>query len=125
MSTRERVSSLITFVERGDVLGAIVEFYDENVSMQDNANTPTLGREANLERERAFFAGITVHQHRALATVVDGDLAVVSWLLEFTGADGRHYRLDQVAHQEWKGGKIIRERFYYDSAAVLVQSVAA
>jgi ketosteroid isomerase-like protein len=125
MSTRERVSSLIAYVEQGDVLGAITEFYDENVSMQENANAPTVGQKANLERERAFFAGITVHQHRALAAVVDGDLAVISWLLEFTGPDGQRYRLDQVAHQTWKDGKIIRERFYYDSAAVLVQSVAA
>jgi ketosteroid isomerase-like protein len=125
MPTRERVSSLIAYVERGDILGALAEFYDDNVSMQENANTPTLGREANLERERAFFADITVHRHRALAAVVDGDLAVISWLLEFSGADGQRYRLDQVAHQTWKDGKIIRERFYYDSAAVVVQSVAA
>jgi ketosteroid isomerase-like protein len=125
MSTNERVSGLISYVERGDILGAIAEFYDEQVSMQDNTNPPTVGREANLERERVFFAGITVHQHRALAAVVDGDLAVISWLLEFTGADGQRYRLDQVAHQTWKDGKIIRERFYYDSASVLVQSAAA
>ncbi len=125
MSTRERVSGLIARVEKGDILGAITEFYDDSVSMQDNANPPTVGREANLERERAFFAGITVRQHRALAAVVDGDLVVISWLLEFTGADGQRYRLDQVAHQTWRDGKIIRERFYYDSAAILVQSVAA
>ncbi len=125
MSVRERVASLISYVERGDILGAIAEFYDERVSMQDNANPPTVGLEANLERERVFFAGITVHQHRALAAVVDGDYAVISWLLEFTGADGQQYRLDQVAHQTWKDGKIIRERFYYDSASVLVQQSAA
>lgn len=125
MSVRERVSSLISYVERGDILGAIAEFYDERVSMQDNANPPTVGLEANLERERVFFAGITVHQHRALAAVVDGDFAVINWLLEFIGADGQQYRLDQVTHQTWKDGRIIRERFYYDSASVLVQQSAA
>ena len=29
---------------------------------------------------------------------------------------GRQIELDEVAYQEWRDGKIIRERFYYDPA---------
>jgi len=49
---------------------------------------------------------------------------VIHWLLEFTGGDGKRYRLDQLAHQEWKDGRIVRERFYYDSATIVDERAA-
>ena len=118
MSTRDRVQQLVRYVEQGRIVEAIDEFYADDVSMQDNANPPVVGRVANRERERAFFGGIDVHQHRALSVTVDGDRAVIHWLFEFTGADGRRYRMDQLAHQTWKNGRIVGERFYYDSASI-------
>ena len=77
-----------------------------------------VGRKANAERERTFFSSITLHDNRARTVVVDGDHVVISWLLDFTGADGKRYRLDQLAFQTWRGDRIVRERFYYDSAAI-------
>jgi len=119
MSTRDHVTRLVRYVEANRILDAIDELYDEHVSMQDNHNPPVVGQAANRERERQFFGGITLHQHRALSIAVDGDQAVIHWLLEFTGGDGKRYRLDQLAHQEWKDGRIVRERFYYDSATIV------
>jgi ketosteroid isomerase-like protein len=119
-STRSRVAQLVAYVESNRILDAIDEFYDENVSMQDNLDPPVVGKAANRERERVFFGGITVHQNRALSVAVDGDQAVINWLLEFTGGDGTRYRMDQLSHQEWKDGRIVRERFYYDSARIVV-----
>ena len=118
MSTRDQVAQLVRFVEANRILDAIDQFYDEDVSMRDNGNAPVVGRAANRERERAFFAGITVHEHRALSVVVDGDHAVIHWLFEFTGGDGKRYRLDQLSYQDWKDGRIVKERFYYDSATI-------
>jgi len=119
MSTRDHVTRLVRYVEANRILDAIDELYDEHVSMQDNHNPPVVGQAANRERERQFFGGITLHQHRALSIAVDGDQAVIHWLLEFTDGDGKRYRLDQLAHQEWKDGRIVRERFYYDSATIV------
>jgi len=119
MSTRDHVTRLVRYVEANRILDAIDELYDEHVSMQDNHNPPVVGQAANRERERQFFGGITLHQHRALSIAVDGDRAVIHWLLEFTGGDGKRYRLDQLAHQEWKDGRIVRERFFYDSATIV------
>ena len=86
--------------------------------MQDNLNAPVVGKAANREREQAFFGSITVHRHDALSIAIDGEQVVIHWLLEFTGGDGRRYRLDQLAHQDWQDGLIVRERFYYDSARI-------
>ena len=128
MSTRDQVAKLVRYVESNRILDAIDELYADDVSMQDNLAPPVVGRAANRERERAFFGGITVLQNRALSVAVDGDQSVIHWLFEFTGSDGKRYRLDQLAHQHWKEGRIVEERFYYDSAKIVrddVESAAA
>ena len=118
MPTRTQVAQLVRLVESNRILDAIDEFYDDNVSMQDNHNPPVVGKDANRERERAFFGGITVHGNRALSVAIDGEQVVIHWLFEFTGADGKRHRLDQLSHQDWRDGRIVRERFYYDSARI-------
>jgi ketosteroid isomerase-like protein len=125
MPTRDQVTRLVHLVEANRILDAIDELYDETVEMQDNLNPPVVGKAANRERERAFFAGITVHQNRALSITVDGDQAVIHWLFEFTGGDGKRYRMDQLSHQHWKDGRIVKERFFYDSAAIVDDDAAA
>ena len=125
MPTRDQVTQLVRLVEAKRILDAIDQFYDENVSMQDNHNPPVVGKAANRERERAFFGGITVHQNRALSIAVDGDHVVINWLFEFTGGDGKRYRMDQLSHQEWRDGRVVKERFYYDSAKIVVDAPAA
>jgi ketosteroid isomerase-like protein len=125
MPTRDQVVTLVRHVEANRILDAIDECYADDVSMQDNANPPVVGKAANRERERAFFGGITVHQNRALSFVVDGDQVVIHWLFEFTGGDGKRYRMDQLSHQDWRDGRIVRERFYYDSAKIVVDDPAA
>ena len=124
MTTRDQVTRLVRYVEANRILDAIDDFYDDDVSMQDNLEPPVVGKAANRERERAFFGGITVHQNRALSIAVDGDQAVIHWLFEFTGGDGKRYRMDQLSRQEWKGGRIVRERFYYDSATIVDENGA-
>ena len=118
MTTRQRVLDLVSYVEQGRILDAIREFYADDIVMQENLNPPTVGKAANLERERAFFSGIQVHEHRALSVLVDDDRATINWLFEFTGADGVRYRMDQFAMQQWRDGHIVRERFVYDSASL-------
>ena len=125
MSTKDQVLRLVRHIESNRIIDAIDEFYADDVSMQDNANAPVVGKAANRERERAFFGGIHVHQNRALSVAVDGDQAVIHWLFEFTGGDGKRYKIDQLSHQSWKDGRIVKERFYYDSASIVDESVAA
>jgi ketosteroid isomerase-like protein len=120
-TVRESVDDLIARVERGEILPAFEDYYAENIAMQENNAAPTVGKDANRAREEAFVASVAeVHENRAVSRLVDGDRAMIVWAFEFTGKDGNRYRLDQVAHQEWENGRIVRERFVYDSAAVLV-----
>jgi ketosteroid isomerase-like protein len=118
MPSRSRVLELVRLVEAGRITNAITEFYADNVAMQENLSAATVGKQANLERERRFFDSITINQMRALSVVVDGDSAAINWLFEYTTADGQRYRMDEVAVQTWEGDRIVHERFVYDTATL-------
>jgi ketosteroid isomerase-like protein len=103
----------------GEFLQAFEEFYDDQVVMRENAGAPTLGKDVNREREKAFAGSIeTIHENRAGAVMVDGDRVAIRWLAEYTFRGGARMRFDQVAYQEWQGDRIVSERFYYDPASL-------
>ena len=118
-TTREQVQELVSLVEKGQVLEAFDTYYADGVTMQENRNAPTVGKSANRAREEQFVGSIAqVHENRAKSVTVDGDRAVIEWVLDFTNTAGQRVRLEQVTLQEWQGGRIVRERFFYDSASL-------
>jgi ketosteroid isomerase-like protein len=115
-----RVRDLIGYVQQGRVVDAMYEFYAPDVRMQENNNPPTVGLEANVERERKFVESVRQWKRFDVASVgVDSNngRAFVQSELEFEGIDGKTYRVDQVAVQTWRDGKIVHEKFYYDTGA--------
>ena len=125
MSIDTKVQQLVTLVEAGQITEAIETLYAPDVAMQENLAAPVIGRAANIERERAFFGSITLHQNTARSVIVGEDRAVINWLLDFTGADGKRYVIDELAIQQWKDGQIVHERYVYDSASISSDLVAA
>jgi hypothetical protein len=118
--TRNRVNQLVDWVQQGRIMDAMSEFYAKDVQMQENSNAPTVGLQANLAREQKFVESIgLVHECVAQSTIVDGDQAVIHWIMDYTGKDGVRIRLDQLAVQQWSDGRIVSERFVYDSGAVV------
>jgi ketosteroid isomerase-like protein len=116
MSIRENVEKLIQLVERGEFLEAIETFYSPEASMQENNQPPRVGLAALLENERKALARFKIiHVSRAASYVVDGNRAAINWIFEITEQSGRRYILDEIAYQEWRDGKIVQERFYYDA----------
>ena len=115
-----RVNDLVEYIRTGRILEAMREFYADDVRMQENNNPPTVGLAANVERERQFVN--SVRQWKSLnveAVAVDParNKTLVQTNFEFEGTDGRNYRYDQVAVQTWRDGKIVHEKFYYDTGA--------
>lgn len=116
---RHRLDDLIANVRQGRLADSILAFYGENVRMQENLAEPTVGRQANVERERAFEQSIASwNAVQANAVLVDGDQAVIHWVMDYNSSDGKRYRLDQLSLQRWKDGVIVEERFFYDPATV-------
>ena len=117
MPSRERVAALIARVEQGKYVEALQEFYAEDATMQENGNPPRVGLKALVAHERGVMA--TFKEIRTLPVqswLVDGDRAVIHWIFEFTRTDGTRFRMDELAHQLWRGDRVAEERFYYDPA---------
>jgi ketosteroid isomerase-like protein len=119
MSTRERVQELVGYVQAGRIPEAIERFYADGATMQENRQPPTVGKAANLARERAFGDSVgRWHEVTARSIAVDGDQVLIEWVFEYTTREGQRIRMEEVAQQTWRDGKIVRERFFYDSATL-------
>ena len=115
MPSRARVAALIAMVEEGKFVEAIEEFYTEDATMQENCEPPRGGRDRLVEGERKVLAA-----HKEARTlpgssfVLDGDQVVIRWTFVFTRHDGRSFRMEELALQQWRGDRIAEERFFYD-----------
>lgn len=115
---RERLEDLLQHIRTGRIVEALREFYDPNVTMQDNANPPCIGLEANIARERQFAAGVKAWKgYEVTAIGVGGNVTFYEATVDFVTTDGAPVHLEQVAVAKWKDGKIVQERFYYDTGA--------
>jgi ketosteroid isomerase-like protein len=114
MPSRERLNEFIAVVESGDHAGAIERYYTEDSSMQENASPPRVGRDVLVANERAVLARMSNVYSKAMASVVEGDRVAIHWIFELTDKSGKVHRVDEVALQEWRGDRILRERFFYD-----------
>jgi ketosteroid isomerase-like protein len=119
MSTRERVQELVGYVQAGRIPEAIERFYADGATMQENRQPPTVGKAANMARERAFGDSVgRWHEVTARSIAVDGDQVLIEWVFEYTTREGQRIRMEEIAQQTWRDGKIVRERFFYDSATL-------
>ena len=98
----------------GMALEAFETHYADDVVMQENDAEPTVGKVANREREKAFFAAITEFRGgKVLATGFGENTSFSHWHFDFTHGEWGDRNYHQVAVRTWRDGKIIREVFYY------------
>lgn len=118
MPSQTTLEAFIAAVESNDHVAAIRDFYTEDASMQENlTEPPRQGRQILMDHEAAALRRVKGVCSRCVRPVlVAGDTVVVHWIFEFDLPDGRVRRIEELAHQTWKGEKIHRERFYYDPA---------
>lgn len=121
MSTQnlqQRLNDLFGYIKQGKIIEAMTEFYDKNAAMQENANPPTVGQAANIEREKQFLSGVKEWKgFNVTASAVGDNVTFYECSLDFVATSGQAVHLEQVVVTRWKGGKIVHERFYYDSGA--------
>jgi hypothetical protein len=116
---RERVDQLNQMILEGKVMEAMREFYTEDVVMAENDNEPTVGLDANLEREQAFVDNTTWYGAELKGVAIGDGVSMVEWWLDFHNTQyGPRLAFTQVAVQRWRDGKIYDERFYYSPQPV-------
>lgn len=111
-----QVKALNQMLLDGKALEALELFYDDEVSMQENDQAPTVGKAANRQRETDFYSSILELRDAKIQSVaVSGDKTFVEWFYDYTHKDWGKRTYNQVSVQTWKNGKIIHEKFYYGS----------
>jgi ketosteroid isomerase-like protein len=114
---QQRLQDLFRYVREGRILDAMNEFYDKDTVMQENANPPTKGLAANIEREKQFLSMVKEWKGFDVPTTGVGDgVTFYENSVDFIATDGKPVHMEQVAVQKWRNGKIVHERFYYDTA---------
>lgn len=117
MPTRDRVDAFVDAVVNGDHADAIHNFYHEDASMQENETPPRVGRDRLVAHEQAALARIqSMETHPPRAVLVDGDRVMIAWTFDMIDGKGVRRRLREIALQEWRDDRILREQFVYDTA---------
>ena len=92
--------------------------YAANVQSIEPGQPPMVGIEAIKQKFAGWHAMAPQSTWRARSVTVDGNTIVIEWEGDVTFATGKQATLNEVAIHEVENGKIVRERFYYDRAAI-------
>ncbi|MGE3151378.1 MAG: ester cyclase [Nitrospiraceae bacterium] len=113
---QQRLQDLLDHIRNGKIIEAMNEFYDKDTVMQDNANPPTKGLAANIEREKQFLNGVKEWKGFSVKASAAGDnVTFYESTMDFIATNGQPVHMEQVAVAKWNNGKIVHERFYYDT----------
>jgi len=118
INLQQRLNDLFGYVRQGKIIEAMKEFYDKDTMMQDNANPPTKGLAANIEREKQFMSGVKEWKgFNVTASAVGDDVTFYACNLDSIATSGQPVHMEQAVVSKWENGKIVHERFYYDTGA--------
>jgi len=110
----EKIKHVNQLVVEGKLLDAFEMYYDDEVVMQENAMPPTVGKDANRQRELAFLNDVTEFRGaQPIDVATADDVSYVTWHYDYTHKDWGIRNYTQVSVQHWKDGKIIKEQFFY------------
>jgi hypothetical protein len=108
------LKELNTLVLEGKLLDAFEKYYHDDIAMQENANPPVVGKDANRQREIEFLNNITEFRGASVeGQAVGEDISFVIWNYDYTHKEWGVKKYSQVSVQRWKDGKIINEQFFY------------
>lgn len=117
MPSQETVESFVSLVERGKTVEAMVRFYAENATMQENAAAPRVGKGVLIKHEEDALALISNMKATCIRPLfISGDFVVLRWVFDIQDKKGKTVRFEELAHQRWEGNFIAEERFFYDPA---------
>jgi hypothetical protein len=114
MDIEANVKDLNQMILEGKMLDAFEKHYADDVVMQDINMEPTVGKDANREREIKWLEGITDFRGAEVKNVAVGDnVSMVEWFMDYSHKEYGDVKMAQVAVQNWKDGKIVKEVFYH------------
>jgi hypothetical protein len=111
---KKLIHELNEMVLQGKPLEAFEKFYAEDVIMQENDHSPTIGKTANRKREEDFFSNlIDFRSAKVLSVAVGYYTTMVKWHYDYTHKEWGVRNYAQISVQHWRGNQIVREEFFY------------
>ena len=116
ITLQDRLEDLFSYIREGRILDAINEFYTKDAVMQENNSPPTVGREANFEREKQFLSTVKEWQRFDVTEKgVGEDVTFYETVMDWVTTDGTPVHVEQVVVAKWQDGQITHERYYHNS----------
>ena len=117
-NVKDKITEMYGMIGQGQALDAFEKYYHDDVTMIECTGEVRKGKDANREFEQNWYSQVQeVHGGGVNAITADeesGVTMVEAWT-EMTFKDGNRMKMEEVARQKWQDGKIIEERFYYDT----------
>lgn len=116
MNLTTLVSQFNQLITTGQTLLAITQFYDYNVSVQENENSPHTGKERAYKTEQRNLDRVTNMSIQILNQSINEASGIVfsEYLIVFEDRQGKKSQLPEVSVQTWRNGLIVSEKFYYE-----------
>ena len=110
----QREQALNSRIQAGDVLGALQEFYADDVAMREgSAPDATIGKEKNLSRLGEFLGSLKQFNGATLHSFAVGDgVSMSEWTFDMVGGDGAPIVWNEVIRRQWRDGLVTEERYY-------------
>ena len=110
-----RINDLLDYIRNGRIMDAMREFYADDVVMEEPAYGKTIGLEANLAREQKFVDSVKEFKGFDAAKVGVGDgVSLYENVMDWIDKNDQKIHVEQTVVAQWRDGKIVHERFYYD-----------
>ena len=98
---------------------ATLRFYADNVESKEANNPASVGLDAIKEKFKMWRGMVSDATFTPRSVSVDGNTIVIEWEGRVTlAASGRVAELNEIAVHEIAGGRIVKERFYYDPSVL-------
>ena len=98
---------------------ATLALYADGIESKEANNPPSFGIDAIKQKFAMWRGMVSDAAFTPRSVVADGNTIVIEWEGRVTlAASGRVADLNEVAVHEIAGGKIVKERFFYDPAVL-------
>ena len=117
-SIKENVVQLNSMILEGKILEAFDKFYADDVVMQDNESPLREGKPACRQFEEDFVNNLTAFRGAKVHNIMvseEAGVAAIEWSFDYSHKEWGDRDYTQVAIQRWKDGKIVSEKFVYNS----------
>jgi ketosteroid isomerase-like protein len=93
----------------------MVSLYADSVESEEAGQLPTYGIEAIKQKNEQWSKMVSDARWHARNLWADGQTIIIEWEAQLTlRPGGRKVLFREIAVHEVRGGKIVRERYYYD-----------